>query len=168
MTLIAVEVEVLALCPRPTASQDGDDYALSARRAGPSPDLSPGARAATKLATFAVSRLALAWQSSRAPRGGGSPASPWRGRGPTDEGPDWPQRIAARRPSVPPARRRRALTLCARCPAIPDGTSTRPAPPPASTRSSRSAGRGTQARLYDPGSVRTFAHREPRTYRSGR
>ena len=69
MTLIAVDVEVFALCPRPSASRDGDAYALSARHAGPSPDLSPGARAATKLATFAVSRLALVWQSSRAPRG---------------------------------------------------------------------------------------------------
>jgi hypothetical protein len=37
MTLIVVDVEVFALCPRPSASQGGGAYALSVRRAGPSP-----------------------------------------------------------------------------------------------------------------------------------
>jgi len=40
------------------------------------------------LATFTFSRLALVLAVSRAPRGWESPASPWRGRGLADEGPD--------------------------------------------------------------------------------
>jgi hypothetical protein len=70
MTLIAVDVEVFALCPRPSASQ-GRRRLRSERAArrsltGISP---PGCKRATMLATFAVSRLALVWLSSRALRG---------------------------------------------------------------------------------------------------
>lgn len=70
MTLIAVDVEVFALCPRPSASQGRRRLRSerAARRSLTGISL-PGARAATMLATFAVSRLALAWQSSRVPRG---------------------------------------------------------------------------------------------------
>jgi hypothetical protein len=71
MTLIAVDVEALALCPQPSASQ-GRRRLRSERAAHRSLtglSLPRCKRAATMLATFAVSRLALAWQPSRAPRG---------------------------------------------------------------------------------------------------
>lgn len=160
MTLIAVDVEVFALCPRPSASQGRrrlrSEHAARRSLTGISPPVqeqppcSPPSR-------FRGSRLPGNPAVHRADERVRFAMARQRSDG---RGPDRPQRIAARRPSAPPARRRRALTRCARCPAIPDETSTRPAPPSTSTRSSRSSGRGYTGQTLRP---RLSAHlRSPR------